>query len=561
MGTGTTQKRFETSTRLLLPLDKKSRAHSLFQKVQGAMLNVPDFGETCKAILDAVMDELDAENCSLMLKDPVSGDLMIRAARGKNERESIYYSQESGNGKRFKSGEGIAGWVLKEGQAVMVNDVNQEPHFVEVAGLNNGVSSLICFPIREKDQVVGVFNLSHSKRGAFDEGDKLALAYISNQVGAALTSARFFLDIKEMNRLVKDSSKPFPKEKIVPLFPHSSSTFVEVGEMRGKDGIFIYANEKMCRIKEIIDQVANTDVTVLIQGESGVGKEVVARSIHLNSFRHEKPFVKVNCAALPQELLESELFGYERGAFTGAYRQKPGKFELANEGTIFLDEISEMNLSLQGKILQVLQDGEFSRLGGKKDIRVDVRVLIATNKKVEEGVKNGQFREDLYYRLNVVNITIPPLRERKEEIPILIEYFLDKFSKKYQKKINPLSDKMMKVFSEYHWPGNVRELENMLQRFIVLGDEKPMFEELSLLMKQNDAPKENMKVSNKTWPSLRKVHHEAALKAELELIVKALEVTNWNRKKAANALNISYKTLLNKIKECGLDKRFVPSNP
>ncbi|MGZ3493174.1 MAG: sigma-54-dependent Fis family transcriptional regulator [Thermodesulfobacteriota bacterium] len=559
METGTTQKRFETSSHFLLPLDEKSRPYTLFQKVQEAMLNVPDFGETCKAILDAVMDEMDAENCSLMLKDPVSGDLTIRAARGKNERKSIYYSEESGNGKRFKSGEGIAGWVLKDGQAVMVNDVNQEPHFVEVAGLRNGVSSLICFPIREKDQVVGVFNLSHSKRGAFNEGDKLALSYISNQVGAALTSARFFLDIKKINRLVKDSSKSFPKEKIVPLFPRSSSTFVEVGEISGKDGIFIYANEKMCRIKEIIDQVANTDVTVLIQGESGVGKEVVARSIHLNSFRREKPFVKVNCAALPQELLESELFGYEKGAFTGAYRQKPGKFELANGGTIFLDEISEMSVSLQGKLLQVLQDREFSRLGGKKDIRVDVRVLIATNKKIEEGVKNGQFREDLYYRLNVVNITIPPLRERREEIPILIEYFLEKFSKKYQKKINPLSDKMIKVYYQYHWPGNVRELENTIQRFVVLGDEKPIFEEMGLLMKPDTAPKENLTIpNNKTWPSLRKVHQEAALKAESELIVKALEMTNWNRKKAATLLNISYKTLLNKIKDCGLDKGFVP---
>ena len=555
MEAGTIQKRFESPSPFLLSIDKKSGGYTLFQKVQEAMLHVPDFGETCKAILDAVMDEMDAENCSLMLKDPISGDLIIRAARGRNERKSNYYSEEPGNGKRFKSGEGIAGWVLKEGQAIMVNDVHQEPHFVNVAGLKNGVSSLICFPIREKDQVVGVFNLSHSKRGAFDEGDKLALAYISNQVAAALTSARFFLDLKEINRLVKDSNKSFPKEKIVPLFPRTSSTFVEVGEMRGKDGIFIYANETMRRIKEIIDQVANTDVTVLIQGESGVGKEVVARSIHLNSFRREKPFVKVNCAALPQELLESELFGYEKGAFTGAYRQKPGKFELANEGTIFLDEISEMSLSLQGKLLQVLQDREFSRLGGKKDIRVNVRVLIATNKKVEEAVKNGQFREDLYYRLNVVNITIPPLRERREEIPILIEYFLDKFSKKYQKKINPLSDKMLRVYSQYQWPGNVRELENMIQRFVVLGDEKPIFEELSHLAKQDTSSEEPIRASKKTWPSLRKVHHEAALKAESELIAKALEMTNWNRKKAANLLNISYKTLLNKIKECGLGKR------
>ena len=452
MEANTIPKRSGISTNVLYPVDNKTKIFTLFRKVQGAMHNVPNFGDTCKGILDAVMEEMDAENCSLMLKDPNSGDLTICAARGRNEEKSVFYLDRSGNGRRFKSGEGVAGWVLKEGQAVMLNDVVREPRFVSVAGINidnsnddknngnNKVNSLICFPIREKDQVVGVFNLSHSKKGAFNEGDKLALAYISNQVGAALTSARFFLEINEVNRLMKDSREAFSKEKVVPMFPSSFSTFVEVGEVTREEGIFIYTSDKMQRIKEIIDQIANTDVTVLIQGESGVGKEVVARSIHLNSFRRERPFVKVNCAALPQELLESELFGYEKGAFTGAYRQKQGRFELANGGTIFLDEISEMSLSLQGKLLQVLQDREFSRLGGKKDIRVDVRVLVATNKNIEEGIKNGQFREDLYYRLNVVNIMIPPLRERRGEIPIFVEYFLDKFGKKYGRKVPPLSE-------------------------------------------------------------------------------------------------------------------------
>jgi two-component system response regulator AtoC len=563
MEVGIQPKRFDIPANVLYPLDKKSSAYTLFQKVQGAMHNVPNFGETCRAILDAVMDEMDAENCSLMLKDPVSDYLTICAARGKNERKSVYYTDPSGNGKRFKSGEGIAGWVLKEGQAVMLNDVNKEPRFVSVAGLNNRVNSLICYPIREKDQVVGVFNLSHSKKGAFNEGDKLALSYISNQVGAALTSARFFLEIKEVNRLMKDPREVFAKGKVVPISPHSSSTFVEVGEVTREEGIFIYACDQMHRIKEILDQIANTDVTVLIQGESGVGKEVVARSIHLNSFRREKPFVKVNCAALPPELLESELFGYEKGAFTGAYRQKPGKFELANGGTIFLDEISEMSLSLQGKLLQVLQDREFSRLGGKKDIRVDVRVLIATNKNIEEGVKNGRFREDLYYRLNVVNITIPPLRERKEEIPIFVEYFLDKFSKKYQKKVNPLSDKMMKAFLRHRWLGNVRELENVIQRFVVLGNEKAIIEELAPVTQKDSIPEKKKKTAQtkKAWPSLKDINRKAIKKAEAEVILKALEVTNWNRKKAAHILNISYKALLYKIKETGLNKRFSPQGP
>ena len=555
-----------SSSNFLYPLDKKSRVFTLFRKVQGAMHNVPNFGDTCKAILDAVMEEMDAENCSLMLKDPVSGDLTICAARGKNEEKSVFYLDRSGNGRKFKSGEGIAGWVLKEGQAVMSNDAIREPRFVSVAGLsNNGgsnhnkVNSLICFPIREKDQVVGVFNLSHSKKGAFNDGDKLALSYISNQVGAALTSARFFLEINEVNRLMKDSREVYSKEKVVPIFPASASTFVEVGEVTPEEGIFIYTSDKMQRIKEIIDQIANTDVTVLVQGESGVGKEVVARSIHLNSFRKEKPFVKVNCAALPQELLESELFGYEKGAFTGAYRQKQGRFELANGGTIFLDEISEMSLSLQGKLLQVLQDREFSRLGGKKDIRVDVRVLVATNKNMEEGIKNGRFREDLYYRLNVVNVTLPPLRERREEIPVFVEYFLGKFSKKYGKELPTLSNKTMKAFSEHHWVGNVRELENVIQRLVVLGNEDTIVEELTPAVKKDPMLEENKKMASgkKEWPSLREVHQEAIRKAESEMILKALETTNWNRKRAADMLNISYKALLYKIKETSLDKRFI----
>ena len=419
--------------------------------------------------------------------------------------------------------------------------------------------SLICFPVREKDQVVGVFNLSHSKKGAFDEGDKLALAYISNQVGAALTSARFFMDIQEMNRLKHDLGGPYPygEEVMTP----SPSTFIEVGEIMERErGIFIYTSEKMHRIKEIIDQVANTDVTVLIQGESGVGKEVVARSIHLNSLRRDKPFVKVNCAALPSELLESELFGYEKGAFTGAYRQKPGKFELANGGTIFLDEIVEISPSLQAKLLQVLQDREFSRLGGKKDIRVDVRVLVATNKNIEEAVQSGRFREDLYYRLNVVNITIPPLRERKEEIPIFVEYFLDKFGKKYRKRIKPLSDQIMKVFLQYDWFGNVRELENVIQRIIVLGNDKVVLDELALVKKKESPPIEKVTHPHKKWPSLKEVHREAIIKAECEVIRDALQMTNWNRKKAADLLNISYKALLYKIKECGIGRQSAPQD-
>lgn len=525
---------------------KSNRAFDLFRKVQGAMQHIPDFAEACKAIMDAVIEETDAENCSLMLIDPATGYLVIRSARGKSEEKSVFYAGSCENGERFRAGEGVAGKVFKEGQPVILSDARSEPHFLRGNGISEKVNSLICLPIRDNEQVVGVFNISHSDKDKFDEGDKWVLSYITNQLGMALTSSRFYLEIKEIQRLMKAS----PEASL-----EIPSTFAEVGDMAGGNGIFIYASEKMRRIKELIDQVASTDVTVLIQGESGVGKEVVARSIHLNSPRRENPFIKVNCATLPQELLESELFGYEKGAFTGAYRQKPGKFELAHSGTIFLDEISEMSPTLQGKLLQVLQDGEFSRLGGKKDVRVDVRVLAATNKNIEELVSQGQFREDLYYRLNVVNLTIPPLRERKEEIPVFIEYFADKFSKKYQKKARPLSAKLMKIFQQHHWPGNVRELENVFQRYVILENEKMVLDELT-----NGVPepaglqKEKFLSNSGSWPSLKEVYREAILKAESETILKALQLTNWNRRRAAKMLNISYKALLYKIKDNGLEK-------
>src|SRR5207248_3545802 len=233
-------------------------------------------------------------------------------------------------------------------------------------------------------------------------------------------------------------------------------------------------SERMAEVQDLIDRVADTDVTVLIRGESGTGKELVARALYASSLRRDKPFVKVNCAALPTELLESELFGFERGAFTGAIQHKPGKFEFANHGTMFLDEIGDMSFPLQATLLQALQDGEFSRLGGKSDVRVDVRVITATNCDLEAAVASGRFREDLYFRLNVVTITIPPLRDRREEIPMLTEHFVKKYSVQYNKPFPGISHELSALFLEYEWPGNVRQLENLIKRMVALGSEAPI---------------------------------------------------------------------------------------
>jgi two-component system, NtrC family, response regulator AtoC len=332
---------------------------------------------------------------------------------------------------------------------------------------------------------------------------------------------------------------------------------------------------KMEEVKMTIEQVADTTATVLIRGESGTGKEVVARMVYGQSSRREKPFVKVNCAAIPHELLESELFGYEPGAFTGANRQKLGKFDQANNGTIFLDEISEMHPALQAKLLHVLQDGEFARLGGKRDIAVDVRVLAATNKPLERAVEEGMFREDLFYRLNVVTIHIPPLRERRQEIPLFLEYFLRKYSEYYGKQPAPFSDYAVNRMMEYSWPGNIRELENLAKRYVIVGNEPQIIRELSTHKpiissltgtspiwgikdtqpQQAAPPPATVMPPVKTgpngeveMPSLLEIGKRAAMQAEREAIERVLAQTRWNRRQAAKILKISYKALLNKLK-------------
>ncbi|MCU1308883.1 MAG: two component, sigma54 specific, transcriptional regulator, Fis family [Candidatus Angelobacter sp.] len=331
---------------------------------------------------------------------------------------------------------------------------------------------------------------------------------------------------------------------------------------------------KMEDVKMTIEKVADTNATVLIRGESGTGKEMVARMVYAQSGRHDKAFVKVNCAAIPHELLESELFGYEQGAFTGANRQKLGKFDQANNGSIFLDEISEMHPALQAKLLHVLQDGEFARLGGKRDIAVDVRVLAATNKPLERAVAQGSFREDLFYRLNVVTIHIPPLRERREEISVFLDFFLNKYSHYYGKNPPPFSENAIARMMDYTWPGNIRELENLVKRYTIVGNEPQIIRELSThkpivtstgfsdIAGQEDEiadfPTNAGRVQTKSpgagadvlsvTPSLLEIGKQAAMKAEREAIERVLSQTKWNRRQAAKILKISYKALLNKLK-------------
>jgi two-component system, NtrC family, response regulator AtoC len=304
------------------------------------------------------------------------------------------------------------------------------------------------------------------------------------------------------------------------------------------------------QIESQIRRVAPTHATVLIRGESGSGKELVARAIHMSSPRSDGPFVTLNCAAITESLLESELFGHERGAFTGATEKMVGKFEAANQGTIFLDEIGEMPAILQAKLLQVLQDGTFSRLGSRSPMRVDVRVIAATNINMKEAIARKAFREDLYYRLNGFSLSIPPLCERREEIPLLANYFMRKVAKKYGRTPLPLSNQLLDAFQRYSWPGNLREMENVVNRYFILGDERPILAEMN--------PYTPFRVESNglgdtaDGAGLKQIVRSLKGEAEATAIAQMLESKGWNRKAAASELRISYKALLYKIKQYDL---------
>jgi transcriptional regulator with PAS, ATPase and Fis domain len=335
--------------------------------------------------------------------------------------------------------------------------------------------------------------------------------------------------------------------------------------------IILGNTEQIQKIRELVRKLADIDLNVLIYGESGVGKELVARSLHYYSKRNRQPFVKVNCAALPAELIESELFGYERGAFTGADRQKLGKFEIAGNGSILLDEIGEIPPSIQAKLLQVLQDQKFPRVGGAKDIEIQARIITATNRDLQSDIISGSFREDLYYRINIIKIAIPPLREHKEDLELLVNHFLKRQQVTYKLPDIRIPPRIMDLFYQYHWPGNIRQLENHIKRIAVLGNIHEFEREflVQINRQQNANPSSSLhsethqthqapsethtdESDGKHFSSLKEIRNKAIYKIEKKIIKKVLDENNWNRKKTAKILKISYRTLLYKIKELGI---------
>jgi two-component system response regulator AtoC len=329
-----------------------------------------------------------------------------------------------------------------------------------------------------------------------------------------------------------------------------SSLVQSLGEIPPEQVVF-GRSDPMRSLRERLDKIAGANVPVLIQGESGTGKDIVARMIHGLSPWKSGPFVKVNCPAIPGTLLESELFGYEKGAFTGAYGSKPGRVEMAHRGTLFLDEISELDPALQSKLLQLLQDGQFCRIGAQADKKVEVRVVCATNRQLEAEIAAGTFRQDLFYRINVVNLQMPALRERAVDIPDLVNFFLEYYNRKYNCRAKTLSNELMAMLQKYHWPGNIRELENLIKRYVILGTEEAITADLVT----HDRDFFNPEIPIDGPISLKKLTRQAVRELERKVILKVLQANHWNRKQSARALNISYRALLYKIRDTGL-----PSN-
>lgn len=336
-------------------------------------------------------------------------------------------------------------------------------------------------------------------------------------------------------------------------------------QVRSEVNAFIGDSEPMNRVKVIIEQVADSELSVLIRGESGTGKEIAARSLHQLSGRRDKPFVKVNCAAIPRDLLEAELFGYEKGAFTGAHKMKQGRFETADKGTIFLDEIGDLPLELQSKLLQVLEQQEFVRVGGVVNIKVDVRIICATNKNLEQAIAEQHFRDDLFYRLNEITVFLPPLRERKQDIPLLVNHFLERYNRQYTKDYPVLSPDSINRLMAFHWPGNVRQLENMVKQVVVRSDEQIVAELIAaasqVAMPAEARPSQHAYATSMpsfdddgdAGYSLKSRIGRKIAEEEKRLIAEVLNKTNWNRRKAADMLEISYRSLLYKIKDYNLN--------
>ena len=511
--------------RLVMKL-KPAREVEILSDISKALAESLDLEETLTSILKSFDTHLKLRRGTITLLDPDTETINIRIAHGLSNKSKSMAS--------YKVGEGITGLVVQSGKEIIVPDISKDPRFLHKTRSRKQQKgkriAFFCVPIKLEGKTVGA--LSVDKQA--DASDNLdANVRLLNVIATMVAQA------VKLNKLVESDRKQLREENV--RLRRELKNHFNIHNMVG-------SSNAMKEVYRLIEQVSNSNATVLIRGESGTGKDLVAHAIHYNSLRADKPFVKVNCTALPDTLLESELFGHEKGAFTGAAERKLGRFERAHGGTIFLDEIGDFSLNLQVKLLRVIQFKEFERVGGLETIKTNVRIVVATHKNLEEQIKEGLFREDLYYRVNVFPIYMPPLRERKDDIMLLADYFLEKIAAENKKNISRISTPAIEMLTRYHWPGNIRELENCIERAVLLCND-------DVIRSEHLPP--SLQMINKDEAVAKHSLTEIIENKERELIVDALKKFDGKQRKTAIELGISERILGYKIKKYNIHPKYI----
>jgi Nif-specific regulatory protein len=503
---------------------KKTEEVTLLYEISKALNEGISLKNSLYKVLDILSSSMDMARGTVTILNPLRDEISIEVAHGMSK-----VAMDRGT---YQLGEGITGRVIKTGETFLVSKISQEPMFLDRTATRKEVKgqeiSFICVPIKKGSQVIGSLSVDrpYDESYSMKEGEKF-LSIIATMI------AQHVINLERTQ---------LEKEK---LREENQRLRKELSDKYSVSNIIGNSN-KMREVFQMISQVCKSNATVLIRGESGTGKELVANAIHYNSLRVKQPFVKVNCSAIPSNLVESELFGHEKGSFTGAIRQKPGKFEIANKGTIFLDEVGSVDMDVQAKLLRVLQEKEFERVGGYHTIKVNIRVIAATNKNLEEAVEEETFRSDLYYRLNVFPIYMPPLKERKTDILLLSDHFLEKYVNENKKDIRRLSTPAIDMLMQYHWPGNVRELENCIERAVLLCEEHVVHSyhlppSLQTGRESNTVPTQSLE--------------ESTANLEREMIIDALKNTHGNMSRAAQMLHITERKFAYKAKKYAVGYR------
>jgi Nif-specific regulatory protein len=498
----------------------------LLSDISEAFAESLDLEETLKSMLKSLDIYLKLRRGTITLLDPDTERINIKVAHGLSKK-----SESLGS---YQIGEGITGLVVQSGKEIIVPDISKDPRFVHKTKSRQRLTAkkvaFFCVPIKLEGKTIGTLSVDRQATKSSDsEADVRLLNIISTMVAQAV----------KLNKLVETERKRLRDEN-VRLRGELKSRF-DVHNMVG-------SSNAMREVYQLIEQVADSNATVLIRGESGTGKDLVAHAIHYNSLRKDNPFVKVNCTALPETLLESELFGHEKGAFTGAAERKLGRFEMAHGGTVFLDEIGDFPPNLQVKLLRIIQFREFERVGGLETIKTNVRIIVATHKNLEELIKEGHFREDLYYRINVFPIYLPPLRERKDDIMLLADYFLGRHSAENRKQISRISTPAIEMLTRYHWPGNVRELENCIERAVLLCDGE--------VIRSEHLPP-SLQMIRKDESLAQRSLTEIIAEKERELIVDALKKSGGRQRRAAQELGVTERVLGYKIRKYDIHPKYI----